>query len=173
MIHCPKGIKLNQFLNQTGHLDLHDNDTICSHDSLTIDSRTPPLPSSSREGSINTSLRTSNDHHVRSHVRIQPLGSSQSDCCPDLGNLSFTQQNMTYYCLTLNYIRKFCGKKRKNRNNNASYLRGQALRSEIRSDHHRRRMIYAHCFICSCRQRIRDSLRISQAPNFIFLFEQA
>ncbi|PKY15010.1 hypothetical protein RhiirB3_427127 [Rhizophagus irregularis] len=84
MIHCPKGIKLNQFPNQTGHLDLHDNDTICSHDSFTIDSRTPPLPSSSREGSINTSLRTSNDHHVRSHVRIQPLGSSQSDCCPDL-----------------------------------------------------------------------------------------
>ncbi|CAB5369411.1 unnamed protein product [Rhizophagus irregularis] len=166
----------------TGHLDLHDNDTICSHDSFTIDSRTPPLPSSSREGSINTSLRTSNDHHVRSLVRIQPLGSSQSDCCPDLelpGELVL--YTTKYDLLVLDpklhskilRIKKDIGKKRKNRNNNASYLREQALRSKIRSDHHRRRMIYAHCFICSRRQRIRDSLRISQAQNFIFLFEQA
>ncbi|GET53720.1 hypothetical protein RIR_jg13076.t1 [Rhizophagus irregularis DAOM 181602=DAOM 197198] len=44
-------------------------------------------------------------------------------------------------------------KKRKNRNNNASKLRRQALRSEIKSNHHHRRMIYAHCFHieCSCR----------------------
>ncbi|CAB4419659.1 unnamed protein product [Rhizophagus irregularis] len=72
-------------ISQSDHLDLHDNDTICSHDSLTIDS---PLPSSSRESSVNnidSPLRTSNDYYIRSHVRIQPLGSSQSDCCPDLG----------------------------------------------------------------------------------------
>ncbi|RGB41272.1 hypothetical protein C1646_636573 [Rhizophagus diaphanus] len=72
-------------ISQSDHLDLHDNDTICSHDSLTIDT---PLPSSSRESSVNnidSPLRTSNDYYIRSHVRIQPLGSSQSDCCPDLG----------------------------------------------------------------------------------------
>jgi hypothetical protein len=71
------------------HLDVtvHDNDTICSDDSPTIGPNTPPLPSSSREGIINidSPLRTSNDNHTRSHIRIQPLGSSQSDCCPDLG----------------------------------------------------------------------------------------
>ncbi|GBC02341.1 hypothetical protein RclHR1_04580009 [Rhizophagus clarus] len=60
---------------------VHDNDTLCSDDSLTIDSSSP---SSSREG-INSPLRASNNYYVRSHVRIQPLGSSQSDCCPDLG----------------------------------------------------------------------------------------
>lgn len=75
-------------ISQSDHLDLHDNDTICSHESLTVDSRTPPLSSSSREGSINnidSPLRTSDDDYIRSHVRIQPLGLSQSDCCPDLG----------------------------------------------------------------------------------------
>jgi len=64
-----------------------DNDTICSDDSLTIDSSILPLPSSSREeiNNMDSSSRTSNDYYIRSHVRIQPLGSSQSDCCPDLG----------------------------------------------------------------------------------------
>jgi hypothetical protein len=64
------------------HLDVtvRDNDTICSDDS-----RTPSLPSHEDTNNIDSPLRTSNDYHTPSHVRIQPLGSSQSDCCPDLG----------------------------------------------------------------------------------------
>ncbi|RIA98349.1 hypothetical protein C1645_812757 [Glomus cerebriforme] len=61
-----------------------DNDTICSGDSLTIDSHTSPL----REGIITASKTpgTSNDHDRFNilYKCIEPLGSSQSNY-PDLG----------------------------------------------------------------------------------------